>query len=268
MRHWWLIGLWCVAFYANAEWVFAYPEQPPYQFTYQQQAKGSALELVREALDNIGQPYRIEAMPMARALLLLKRERIDGIIGVAHLPENEYFLQYSALPIYQQTLSFIGLADHPLPDIGQDSEQPWRDVASLKLAKLAGQELGGHFEHFVTDELMQPLQTTTSRMDLLVMLSNGSCDLIVDDMASYQFAMQTWSYQSAAQLTLKTVGPPIGVLPIHLAMTDGLRQRNFLKAFDALWQQWQSSGYYQQQVERWYQLWSHHASLRPKAKVH
>ncbi|CAM4131362.1 substrate-binding periplasmic protein [Pseudoalteromonas byunsanensis] len=89
-------------------------EYPPYEFQGTQDARGIAVDIVREAFDRIDQPFSIQFLPWGRAIREVKNARVDGIFTIYKTPERETFMSYSNEVLVQQSIGFFALKDHQI----------------------------------------------------------------------------------------------------------------------------------------------------------
>lgn len=68
---------------------------PPYEYLSNGEAKGAAVEVVKEAFKRMGQPVKISVLPWARAIKMVEDGAADGIFTAYKTAEREQFADYS-----------------------------------------------------------------------------------------------------------------------------------------------------------------------------
>lgn len=69
---------------------------PPFSYEENGEAKGLAVDLIREAFSRLRQEIRIEFVPFARAVELVKNGEADGVFPFAFSEERASFAQFSS----------------------------------------------------------------------------------------------------------------------------------------------------------------------------
>lgn len=80
-------------------------EYPPYEYTENGEAKGMAVEIVREAFKLMNHEVSIEVLPWARCQVLFERGEVDGIFTFFQNAERQPFTLYSKEVVVTQTIS-------------------------------------------------------------------------------------------------------------------------------------------------------------------
>ena len=78
---------------------------PPYEYAENNEAKGIAVDIVKEAFRMMGHKVSISVYPMRRSLDMLRSGEADGIFTEFHTAEREQFITYSNEPILQMSMS-------------------------------------------------------------------------------------------------------------------------------------------------------------------
>lgn len=103
----------CISAYARTHKV-ATLEYPPYEYEERGEAKGIAVDIIKEAFRRMGQPIEISFFSFSRALNNLKTGESDLIFTFYHKPEREAFALYSKETLVSQTVSLFVLEDSPI----------------------------------------------------------------------------------------------------------------------------------------------------------
>jgi polar amino acid transport system substrate-binding protein len=86
-------------------------EYPPYEYTENGQAKGLAVEIIREAFKLMKHDVVIESYPWARSQKMFEDGEVDGIFTFFKTPAREAFTLFGKEPVVTQPISLWVLKD-------------------------------------------------------------------------------------------------------------------------------------------------------------
>lgn len=89
-----LISLFSFVYSSEEKLVFATCEWPPFEYTENGKQKGTDVEVIKKVFSKIGIPIEVRFLPWNRAILLAKKNEIDGIFTLRINDEREKFLVY------------------------------------------------------------------------------------------------------------------------------------------------------------------------------
>lgn len=75
-------------------------ESPPSEYSENNIAKGSNVDIVKEALKRIGYDVNIQFVPWKRALFMVEKGQADGVIDAAYTKERAQYMYYPEEEIY------------------------------------------------------------------------------------------------------------------------------------------------------------------------
>jgi polar amino acid transport system substrate-binding protein len=79
-------------------------DYPPYEYQEQGEAKGMAVDLVREAFRRLHRDVTVEVVPWPRALMMAKSGKVDGLFTVFRTAERQRYLDYCQEVLIEQTV--------------------------------------------------------------------------------------------------------------------------------------------------------------------
>lgn len=92
------IAVFCIFCFFLPGWTFAEKEitilssnYPPHIYMENGEIKGIRVELLTELFKRMGSKYKPEIMPWARAMVMIKKGRADGICSIRYEPDGLAF---------------------------------------------------------------------------------------------------------------------------------------------------------------------------------
>jgi polar amino acid transport system substrate-binding protein len=188
-------------------------EYPPYEYSENGQAKGIAVEVVREAFRQMGDEVTFELYPWARSIEMFKDGQADGIFTFFKNPEREVFTYYSKEPVIVQPITFWTRKDSNIEFKGD-------------LTKLATHKIGVVNQTSYGERIDNAIKSGGIKPDV-----SDSIKTCIDKLFSNRF--DVWiSNHYGAVYSLKKAGkfgdvkeltPPIGEIPAYVGFS---RKRN------------------------------------------
>ncbi len=124
------------------------PAYPPYSWHEGGEMRGSAISIVKLALERMHIPYEVRYVgPFLRMLVEAQLGHVDIIAELKNLPERQEYLTYSAVPIFSNPVAVFVRADSKL------SYKKWEDLAEHRGGMTLGNKFGGGFDEFAARNL-------------------------------------------------------------------------------------------------------------------
>ena len=211
-------------------------DYPPFSFVNgDQQADGFAVELLRAALDAVGDEVVFATGPWNQVKQALVNGRIDVLPLVGRTPARE--------AIFDFTFPYLELHGTIVVRQSNQTIHGFADLAGKDVAVMQG----GDAEEFVRRSGIEAnLVTTPSYVEALTALSQGRYEAVV-----IQKLLAIELFQTLAIDNLKTVGPPLddfvqefcfavrkGNREILARLNEGLAIVMANGTFDRLWRKW------------------------------
>lgn len=110
----------CSAAPAQETLVFTTEAYPPFSFRAPDgTSRGAGVDQVSAMMAEIGQPYRIEIMPWARAIALAETQPMHCVFAAARTPERETRFKW-VIPLFVDRAILVARDDSAIGDIGID----------------------------------------------------------------------------------------------------------------------------------------------------
>lgn len=94
-----ILFVYCLGSQAASYYLVTEP-YPPYEFQENGKSVGMDVELIELAAKKVGITLRIEFIPWARCIEMMKQGSADGIFSLLHNNEREAFIYYPPTPLY------------------------------------------------------------------------------------------------------------------------------------------------------------------------
>ena len=99
---------------ANAAPYFLVTEPyPPYEYIENGKPVGMDVELLELAAKKVGITFRVEFIPWARCIEMMKKGTADGIFSLLHNKEREVFINYPSTPLHIARSVLFAHKDYP-----------------------------------------------------------------------------------------------------------------------------------------------------------
>lgn len=144
---------------------------PPYVIFENDTVSGTDVEITRAVFKNMNIPINIEVMPWKRCVELIKRKKVDAILGISLSEERNAFLHYPNSPISTGTTVFFTRKD---PDFSFVNLNQLKD-------KRAGTILGYRYcETLDNADLIKQAESVSRLEQNFNKLLKGRLDLVVE----------------------------------------------------------------------------------------
>ncbi len=215
-------------------------EFPPLEFADEQgQARGAAVSIVRETMENLGFRVDVQVLPWARSIALVKEGRADAIFTAYKNDERETFLDYSSEVLIPQVVSLYTkkAATH---GFGGD----YKVLVGKIIGIVSTISYGESF-----DKARQTLGLKTDRVESLDLnfkkLVAGRVDYVISNRYSAEVEIERLKLGAQVQ----ELSPPVEITPSFLAFSKKSPFAALKPKFDQALRELRKSGRYQRILE-------------------
>jgi polar amino acid transport system substrate-binding protein len=148
-------------------------EFPPYEYSENGEVKGSAVAVVKEVFERMGQPIRIDVYPWVRALKMIESGEGDAIFTVYKIPEREVFADYSNEVLMPQILSFFVRKNSEIVFDGDLSK-----LSSLKFGVVRSLSYGAKLDFALKSKMLANVEDVANGMPNFLKLLDSRVDIV------------------------------------------------------------------------------------------
>lgn len=145
---------------------------PPHIYKENGEIKGIRVELLTELFKRMGYKYVPKIMPWARAVVMIKEGKSDGICSIWYKPEREEFLYYPKLPYVLEVQAIY----QPV-GAKEISYRSLNDFKGLRVGTIRGFSFP---KEFMESPLFE-IQTVTTDKQNFRKLAMGRLDVVISD---------------------------------------------------------------------------------------
>lgn len=149
-------------------------EYPPYVQQIDGQARGLAVELVREAFARMRRPVAIEFYPWSRSVKLIEADAIDGLFTIKKTPERMKRLNYPNRPLIHQGYVFFVRKDSRVRFRGD-----FADLAAATIGVVMSTSYGQRFDEAAARGAFARTVPASSYERIFRMLVGGRVDAVI-----------------------------------------------------------------------------------------
>lgn len=198
-------------------------EYPPYVQEFNGQAKGLAVELVREAFARMGRGVLIEFYPWNRGVKLLEADAVDGLFTIKKTPERMIRLNYPNRPLIRQDYVFFVRKGSRTRFAGD-----FADLSTATIGVVSSTSYGQRFDDAAARGAFRMLEAATSYELIFRMLAGARVDAVIcSRLVGLEFVRRI----GAAGL-IEISGPPIETALSYLVFSADKRNAALAPAFD------------------------------------
>lgn len=217
-------------------------EFPPYAYTENDEIKGFAVELVREAFDRMDVAMEIRILPWARSIRYLQDGDADGLFAMIKTDERETFADYPENPLVYENRSFFAHTDS---DITFDGNlQGFKDY---RIGDVHGFSHGEKYDNAVKEGILSNIDYTNSNEQNVKKLVNKRLDLIISD----KYIVWDLLKQMDAQDTLQHVYD-LEQIPSYLAFSKKRNLSGIIVQFDQALAEMKTDGTYDRIINEFF----------------
>jgi len=218
-------------------------QYPPYEYEENGQAKGIAVEVIREAFSRMQQPITIKVIPWARAILKIEHGDADAIFTAYKTPERETFADYSSEILMPQVVSLFVKKNSPIVFDGDISK-----LNQYQFGAVRKMSYGKSFDTAVKNGVLTNIQLVTTgeqnfkklladRVDIVVSNKYGAVDILKQ---MNKFDM------------IKELSPELQSLPSYIAFSKKRNLAAIRDKFDAILKQMKNDGSYDKIINSYF----------------
>ncbi len=146
---------------------------PPYSYMDKGNATGIGVDIIIEAFKRMGHDVKIDVLPWARSLSMVKKGKVDAIFTIFKNPERETFLDYSNTVIIPEIVSLFTLKDTPIMFDGDLSE-----LADYRFGLRNQLSYGVKFDAALNDGTLKKAEIVDAEESTALMLLKGRIDIM------------------------------------------------------------------------------------------
>lgn len=225
-------------------------EFPPYAYTENDEIKGFAVELVREAFDRMDVAMEIHILPWARSIRYLQDGDADGLFAMIKTDERATFADYPENPLVYENRSFFV---HKDSDITFDGNL--QELREYQIGDVRGFSHGEQYDNAVKEGVLTNIDYTNFNEQNVKKLVNNRLDLIISD----KYIVWDLLRQMDAQGTLKHLYD-LEQIPSYLAFSKKRHLTGVITRFDQAMTEMKADGTYDRIITEFF---GHEASNTP-----
>ncbi|SDH32106.1 substrate-binding periplasmic protein [Propionivibrio dicarboxylicus] len=222
-----LLFLLCVPVRTDAQEVtrLATFEFAPYVRIDNGRPVGFSVDVVREAFARIGEPLRIDAYPVARAIAYYEAGKVDGLFTIKPTEARRARMLFTRHPVLKQDFVLFGLRESDPAYVDDLSA-----LAGMTVGVVTGLTYGERFAQAVRAGVLRADDATTLAQSLRKLLA-GRVDLVISSRAVGQQAIRDLGLEARVEVK----GAPVESAYSYLALQPGIHEdiaRRFDQALD------------------------------------
>ncbi|RED53496.1 amino acid ABC transporter substrate-binding protein (PAAT family) [Aestuariispira insulae] len=211
-------------------------DYPPYEYMEDGEARGLAVNVVREVFRRLDEDIEIQSFPWARSLKMVELGNADAIFTAYRTSEREAFLDYSSEVLMPQEVSLFVRNTSKI-----ETYATLADLADQQFAARHGVSYGQAFDRAVTDGTIANIHRVSDGDTVIRLLMNGRADVVVFNRLGgiYRFRSLGVSDQ------VRELQPPLQSVPSYIAFSKKNRLANLRDRVDATLRAMKEDGTYQ-----------------------
>ena len=150
-------------------------EYPPYEYTYNGEIKGMAVDIVKLIFKEMNQPISIEVLPWARAIKYIKSGERDAIFTAFKNQKREKFADYSA-ELIPQTVSLFVRKNSMIK-----FESDLTELSSYSIGVVRKVSYGKIFDNAVSNNVLTKIEPVNDGTQNFRKLLKGRIDIVVSN---------------------------------------------------------------------------------------
>ena len=225
-------------------------EYPPYEYEEGGEAKGIAVDIVKEAFRRMGQPIEIRFFSFPRALNNLKTGESDVVFTFYHKPEREAFALYSKETLVNQTISLFVLEDSPIV-FGGD----WTRLTDNSFG-VADFSYGKEFDRIRQSKILKKVEVVPTLPTNMQKFLRKRFEIMPSDrwVALYYY-QQLAANPNGSLPKIKELKPAIESFPAYVGFSKINKMEKTRDQFDLALRKMKSDGTYDRIMKKHAQKW-------------
>ena len=221
-----IFSFFCLVAFAEEKVItIATLEYPPFIYSDGDLVKGPIAEKVINTFKKIGVTAKIEILPIARGLLMVKTGQVDAYFTLKKTPERENDLLFTKTPLLQQPFVFF---------INKNSKIQWNgnleDIKNYKIGVVSKTSYGPIFDGLVQKGYFTNLDETQNFELNIKKLIAGRIDLVINSYDVGEYLIQ----KLKADSQIIALNPPIEKINSYLAFTKARDYSILAQQFDKI----------------------------------
>jgi polar amino acid transport system substrate-binding protein len=160
--------------------------------------------LTKQATESIGYRYKVELLPLPRALKAIEANTRDGIIGIYKTEEREKFIQYTSQPFYTDTIRVFTL---PNPGISWNGSID--SLKSMRIGVMQGWYYSDRFKKLERDDPRFRFEWIPLRESGFKMLRARRIDALISNDRNYE------NFLEKQRKTENSASMPQDIVPLN-----------------------------------------------------
>ncbi|WP_319239931.1 transporter substrate-binding domain-containing protein [uncultured Propionivibrio sp.] len=188
---------------------------------------GFSVDVVREAFARLGEPLRIEAYPVARAVAYYEAGKVDGLFTIKQTEARRMRMLFTRHPVLKQDFVFFGVRG-----AGPDHVDDLSVLAGKTVGVVTGLTYGERFAQAVGSGTLRVDDAPTLAQSFRK-LQAGRVDLVISSRAVGQQAVRDLGLEARIEVR----GAPVETSYSYLALQLGIHEelaRRFDQALDEM----------------------------------
>lgn len=182
---------------------------------------GFSVDVVREAFGRIGEPLRIDAYPVARAIAYYEAGKVDGLFTIKPTEARRARMLFTRHPVLRQDFVFFGVRGS-----GPGYIDDLSALAGKTVGVVTGLTYGERFAQAVRFGALRADDATTLAQSLQKLLA-GRVDLVISSRAVGLQAIRDLGLEARVEVR----GAPVETSSSYLALQPG-RHEELARRFD------------------------------------
>lgn len=216
-------------------------QYPPYEYEKDGEIKGIAVDIVKEIFDRMGYETKIELLPWARALEMIKNGEADGIFTAYKTPERETFADYSNEILIPQTISLFVLNDSEITFDGDLSK-----LSNYTFGVVNGVSYGEKFDSLIKENILSTETTSTGEKNIEKLL-NKRFDILI----SNKYGALSILNQKNLSDKIKELTPHVEIVPSYIAFSKSRNLTQLRDEFDKILAKMIEDGTVDEHIEKY-----------------
>lgn len=214
-------------------------QYPPYEYADGDEIDGIAVRIVEEAFSRMEYDIRIELLPWARALSMVKSGEADGVFTAYKTPAREAFADYSAEVLLPQIVALFVRHDADIDYTGN-----LRDLSDYTFGTVTQVSYGPQFDSLVEEGILR-VDTVDTGEDNIEKLLSGRVDIIASNRLGALHILQ----QRGDLELVRELSPALQSIPSYLAFSKANDLTDVRDDFDRVLREMRRDGTIQEIID-------------------
>lgn len=200
-------------------------EYPPFIYSDGGQVKGPIVDKVKKVFDRLGIDVKIQILPIARGLLMVKNGEVDAYFSLKKTAEREQYLLFTNTQLVKQPFVFF---------VKNNSKILWNgnidELKKYKIGVVSKTSYGIIFDEYVKNKNFSNIDEAQSFELNIKKLIAGRVDMVINSYDVGRYLLKKLNSENE----VVALDPPVEIVNSYLAFTKVRDYSDLAAQFDIL----------------------------------